>query len=604
MPSSIEPPIQPHKNRSTSVYWLPLIGYLLLSLLATWPLPLHAASHVPGIGDWGQNMWALWWTRQALLVSGQTPFYTNYLFYPAGVTLLFHPLDVSDGLLALPLYGLLGGPITYNLLIWLSFILGGYGSYLLALSLTGHRPASFVAGLIFALSPYHLLRIDLGHLNLSTIQWIPFYLLFVLRIIKVRSSRLSGLESGLSRDYEQPRGFWTNLQFDYLLQNSKLQLGYLASAVFFLVFMALNSWYYVLYCGLLTGLLLGWPAAGPWRPILTRRLVSLGIILSLALLILSPLWWPMIRLLGSTQLVGEHNPLRHSVDLMSLWLPGPPSTWAGWFRDGWLPYAAYDREPGASAYIGYTVLLLSLAGLAGRQWRGPAIWWAIVAGSFMLLALGPQLQIQGQVLDVTLPYAWLTNLPLFAIAGIPGRFLVITSLAWAMLAAYGLANGERWLTSKKRWPMICAVLIVLEYTVVPVRLSPTATADFYHHLATDRATYAILDIKWDANFLLHVQTVHGKPLIGGWLARLPADQAAYLEQDSLDKAFRYLLLGPAGVSLNEPADLSTALQTALDDHQVRYIVTHNDSARPLIESLLDWPVSYHHQEMVVYENLP
>jgi len=198
------------KNR----HLLPLIGYSLISLIVTWPLVTHLRGWVPGLGDWGQNLWALWWTRQALLVEGQQPFFTHYLFYPEGVTLLFHPLDVSDGLLALPLYGLLGGDVTYNLMILLSFVLAGYGAYLLALYLTHHRAAAFIAGLIFALSPYHFLRVDLGHLNLSTIQWIPFYALFLLIFVERGDKRAAAL------------------------------------AVFFLVFTALNSWYYVVYCGL------------------------------------------------------------------------------------------------------------------------------------------------------------------------------------------------------------------------------------------------------------------------------------------------------------------------------------------------------------------
>jgi hypothetical protein len=168
-------------NKPSAPYFrliTPLLGYILISLMATWPLVTHLQGWVPGYGDWGQNMWALWWTRQAILSLAQSPFFTTYLFYPEGVTLLFHPLDVSDGLLVMPLYGLLGGDMSYNLIVLLSFGLGGWGTYLLALYLTGHRAASFLAGLVFALSPYHFLRIHIGHLNLATLQWIPFYVFF------------------------------------------------------------------------------------------------------------------------------------------------------------------------------------------------------------------------------------------------------------------------------------------------------------------------------------------------------------------------------------------------------------------------------------------
>jgi len=362
--------------KSRIVYFAPPLGYLLVSIFVTWPLILHLRGWVPGIGDWGQNMWALWWTRESLLSLAQHPFFTNYLFYPQGVTLLFHPVDVSDGLLAIPLYGLLGGDITYNLMILLSFVLGGWGSYLLLLHLTGNRAAGFVAGLVFILSPYHFLRIDLGHLNLSTIQWIPFYVLFLLKFV----------EQGHRRS-----AFF---------------------AAFFLVFMALNSWYYVIYCGLFSLAVIFWPgrkrilSEGTQIPQeknkwISTRLLRIGLVLGASVLILLPLIIPMFSLLSTTILMGEHNPMRHSVDIFSFWVPGPPSTWAGWFEDVWISYAAHNREPGASAYLGYTVLGVSIIGIIGRRWRWQALWWVAVALGFTVLGLGPQLQIDGQILPIS-----------------------------------------------------------------------------------------------------------------------------------------------------------------------------------------------------------
>jgi hypothetical protein len=562
----------------------PLLGYLLISLIATWPLVTHLQGWVPGLGDWGQNLWALWWIRQALLTLAQSPFFTNHLFSPEGVTLLFHPLDVSDGLLAMPLYGLFGGDATYNVMALLSFVLGGWGTYLLALHLTQHRAASFVAGLIFVLSPYHFLRIELGHLNLSTLQWIPFYLLFLLKFIERGSKRSAGL------------------------------------AIFFLVFNALNSWYYVIYCGLLSLAVVFSPRLKGCSPlrlhpvqVLQSALLRLGriiFILAITLIILSPLLLPMFQLLSTTTLIGEHNPLRHSVDLLSFWVPGPPSTWAGWFEKVWISYAAQNREPGASAYVGYTGLGLSLLGLISRRWRRQTIWWLAVALGFTLLAMGPQLQINGQILDIPLPYQLLSQLiPTFSITGIPGRFVVMTSLVLAMLAAYGLATLAGWWQNKTSTNispinsalLVTAVLLItLEYLAVPLRLSSTGLDDFYHTMAADPESYAVLDIKWDANFLMHAQTVHGKPLVGGWLARLPEGQAAYLNQGSLEKAFLYLLLGPEETTVTDPAAIQPAIQTALAERNVRYIIDHDNIARPWLEQFVGWPMVYEGEGIVVY----
>jgi hypothetical protein len=261
------------------------------------------------------------------------------------------------------------------------------------------------------------------------------------------------------------------------------------------------------------------------------------------------------------------------------------------------------------------------------------LWWLATAVGFGLLALGPQLQLDGRILEVWLPYSWLAGwVPLFVVAGIPGRFVVMMSLALAVLAAYGLVYlqqicsglvigsnrpGRRiWQSGPSKrgrnggqamYGWLCVgigLLIGLEYLAIPLRLSSTRTGNFYQTLAADRADYALIDIKWDANFLMHAQTVHGKPLIGGWLARLPEEQAAYLEQASLDKAFLYLLLGPEAAAAAAPAALAPAVQAALAERQVRYIIDHNRTAGPWLAQLVGWPVVYEDEEMVVYGHEP
>jgi hypothetical protein len=62
-------PTPSNAQRSHSLLLAPL-GYLLISLIVTWPMLTHLRGWVPGFGDWGQNMWALWWTRHALLALG------------------------------------------------------------------------------------------------------------------------------------------------------------------------------------------------------------------------------------------------------------------------------------------------------------------------------------------------------------------------------------------------------------------------------------------------------------------------------------------------------------------------------------------------------
>ncbi|MBI1880564.1 MAG: hypothetical protein HYR94_20495 [Chloroflexi bacterium] len=130
--------------------------------------------------------------------------------------------------------------------------------------------------------------------------------------------------------------------------------------------------------------------------------------------------------------------------------------------------------------------------------------------------------------------------------------------------------------------------------------SDTELPQFYAVMAADGQQYAVIDLKWDANYLLHAQTVHGKPLVGGWLARLPEDQAAYLDQGGLGQAFLYLLLGPEGQTPTNPAALQPAIQTALAKRNVRYIIDHDHQAGPWLEQFVGWPLVYEGDEVSVY----
>ena len=178
-----------------------------------------------------------------------------------------------------------------------------------------------------------------------------------------------------------------------------------------------------------------------------------------------------------------------------------------------------------------------------------------------------------------------------------------------MLAAFGVvrlseARRQPSAVSRQRPSFIVHyslfIIIFIELLALPLRLSPTDVNPFYHTLAADQDTYAIIDIKWDANFLMHAQTIHHKPLIGGWLARLPQEQADYLDESSLDKAFVRLLLGPEGAALTDPAAVRSAVQTALAERDVRYIIDHNNAAGPWLQEAFGWPVVFEDDEVVVY----
>ncbi|MCA1554622.1 MAG: hypothetical protein LC737_09610, partial [Chloroflexi bacterium] len=122
---------------------LVLLAYLVLALVFTYPLPLHLATTIPGDGyDGFQNYWNLWWVRRAFLDLNTSPFFTRELYYPTGASLLFHTLNVFNGVWSLPIQALSNLALTYNAVVLFTFVLSGYGTFLLARDVQegiGHR---------------------------------------------------------------------------------------------------------------------------------------------------------------------------------------------------------------------------------------------------------------------------------------------------------------------------------------------------------------------------------------------------------------------------------------------------------------------------------
>jgi len=170
-----------------------LLGYLGLTLLMTYPLAREFARAIPGDGfDGWQNVWNLWWVKRALLVEGSSPYFTRMVDYPDGVYLYFHTLNIFNGLTFLP-FTLNGGPlIAYNAAVLFSFVAGGYGAYLLALYVLGEdrsggrtwprgaRLAAFLGGAVYTFAPYHMAHL-LGHLQLISLEWLPFFALLIIK---------------------------------------------------------------------------------------------------------------------------------------------------------------------------------------------------------------------------------------------------------------------------------------------------------------------------------------------------------------------------------------------------------------------------------------
>ncbi len=558
-----------------------LLGYLGLTLILTYPLVEDFGRAIPGDGfDGWQNVWNIWWVKQSLLIEQVHPYFTRMVDYPAGVYLYFHTLNIFNGLTFLPVTLNAGSLIAYNVAVVFSFVIGGYGTYLLALYCLRrvstrqpagslyHHLAAFVAGVVFAFSPYHMAHL-LGHMQLISLEWLPFFALFTMRQVD------QAIDAG--------RNSHATTQNRPGLLKAILPASLLATL--FLLLVVSCDWYYAFYMVLFSGLY--------WLWVTIRRRTWLAPTLSLALtgllflLITAGLWIPMVResLTSDYMVPPAGSTQRLSADLTAFFTPSTLHPWWGSWAAGWADrFTASTSE--RTVFAGYSVLLLAIAGLLTR--RRLALFWGLSAAAFALLALGPVLHIGGQTQfaglgPIPLPY-WILNrlIPLLRISRSVSRFDVIVMLSLAVLAAI----GTRWLLVRLAPPhgrpvtgWLVALLLVgvisVEFLAVPYPMSFPETRPFQADLAQETGDFAIMDIPmdWDRPANLLYQTVHGKPMVAGYTSRTNPQSPAW--RTPVLQTFRYL--GPDVNSQYPPEELAS---TVLNDLNVRYVIVHKMDLPP------------------------
>jgi hypothetical protein len=252
--------------------------YGLLALISTHPLWRHLTTAVPSnIGDPLLNTWILAWDGHALLTDPAHLFDAN-IFFPLKDTLAYSEHLLGTALPMLPILLISGEPVlAYNVAFLTSFMLSGFGLYLLALRYTGNRLAAFMAGLAFAFAPYRLSL--MAHLPLLTVQWLPLALLYLDAFLQ------PALTPPLSQLWERGGA------------GGGVRARSLALFVFFSICQAATSWHLAVFTAFMVALYV----LGKW---LTRRaafswpvLAGLGAAALVGALVMAPLLLPYLKVL-------------------------------------------------------------------------------------------------------------------------------------------------------------------------------------------------------------------------------------------------------------------------------------------------------------------
>jgi hypothetical protein len=447
---------------------------LLLTVLLTWPLAARLDSALPaGAGDLWQNLWNFWWWDRALR-EGLSPWWTPYLFHPGGADLAFHTHSPLNMLL---FARWLEPETAYGAAVLVSSWLSAFGAYLLARELTGSARAGLVAGLVFAFFP-HRMEQTLEHLNLFSTQFLPL----TLWAFFAHARRGGG---GLV-----------------------LALGACFAAN------ALCDWQLAIQ---LTGLLALLALVAWLRPVRPRAALARDWALAgaLAVLLTLPAAWPLLR--GIQEGAPYQKPaVEKGADLAFLLRPHfHHPLWGELTREAYLERRGY-ASAGFVSYLG--VVPLALAGLAvARRRAGGVLWAGIFLGS-LLLALGAHPRVEGRLLEeVTLPFAWLRELPVLGTLRVANRFLTPAGLALAVLAAHGFVALAR--RSDARFALVLG-LVALDYLWLPYPLRERDASPLLARLREAGPPGAVIDIPFTvgpaAGSDMVAQTVHGRPIAGGY----------------------------------------------------------------------------------------
>lgn len=476
---------------------LVVAGYVLLTLLFTYPLGLHLNSMVVGLAvDAESHMWSYWWMCTALRDLHTNPFVTTRLYYPEGVSLYFYAYNVVHAIVSIPLQSLFGLIVAYNLTELLGFFNAAWAMYWLARDITGDRRASFVAGIAFGFAPLQVFHFNVGQPNLHGVEFLPVYVLCIRRWLRGDRSR------------------W--------LLGSALAL-------------ALNSfsdWQYALYAELFTLVLLVAlfiEQRHTWRTALWNLGWRTAAVQAVYAITVAPVLLPMIqelRMPHPYMYRSRRDTIYHSADLLSFFVPNPMHPL---WRDWAMPLFDSFKPPGillAFVSLSYVVLVLATIALL-RRWKESRFWvWCGLV--FLVLSLGPQLRMAGEVTNIPLPYEFLYQFSVLRVSRAPARYFVITLLCLSVLAAMGTTLlRERWTQMGERgrtWIPTASflgvvLLLCFELLPIPSYASASPPVPGFFTDGTLQGAGALWEWPNPSNRGMYYATIHELPVLYGEMSR-------------------------------------------------------------------------------------
>ena len=391
---------QDKKNVSWKDVGWATLAYAALTAIMTYPAILHPFTIM--VGHLYDPLLSLYMCREWMhsLAEGHIPVFCPDIGRPFGYPFAFTSLLQYHAVLYMLLHPFCSDTLIHNIFFSSSFILAGLGAYLLAVELIGDKRACFLAGVIYSFGAPHAMH-AWAHAPTMTIQWIPLFLLFWLRLVRNPSCRPMLL------------------------------------AVLFFVLAACSDPYQAILCVFLGSiyLLYDWWVRRP-AGIFPYRILGrwLALFCLLTLILLVPLLWPMVWMVahGYRMSWPAESFFLHSVPFWA-WLVPTTSHLSGHIYGLTYPY-----EAELCSYHGVFTVLLAISALVLRARFPERSYFLCAFAACVFLSWASILQWKG--------YSLYQYLPVLNSMRSPNRFNIPGGLMLALIAAAGFIAVQRYVS--------------------------------------------------------------------------------------------------------------------------------------------------------------
>ena len=546
----------------------------ILAVVMTWPVAAYVfesdtfwlPSHGPDIFI---EMWNAWYGQR--LIAGQADFYfTDLLFYPQGLSLVYHHFSIPSMLALGGLHALMPVSNAYCLAYLLLIFLNAGAAYVCLLHLFKDKWLALLGAVIFGLSRVTVYFAD--SFSYAFLPTLPLSLYFLHRgIIENRWKQLviSGMLTGLTA--------WISLyNFVCLL---------LTLAMIILVF-ARSRWRNPNF----------WP----------RMMLLLALVGIISIIRIYPL-------MANSQALDAAMERSLSVEMgnemLSLFINHQHPTVQQIFSD---LHVSLDSIAASSArsYLGWLPLILIGLGFSFSKaaCRRRMLPWLILLLTFLILKLGSFPRINGQVFfDIPLPKYYLNEFAVFEAFYVSDYFQIGALLPLAILTCFGIKTALKSVPAKRRPPLIllAVALIAFEYYGMPKpRIIKDERTAYIQWLGEqeDQDSIRLINLpmgQFYAKRYLFFQTLSGYPIVEGRTNRTPPGAYTYIQNNPLLKAWRKH--EPVRCMPESQVEYLAALDD-LDKDGFSHVVFHHQifQADLVQNSFQDARPSYKNERVAVY----